>query len=133
MRTILAITYLRCFLNQLPHTRERIGFALFGSFVENDHGNVMHFAPSNAICREDIETPLRAHLLAEIKLSLGVLATNGGNRAESDVSTVRHPIHPIEFSEVGGSGINVDAGSEVRVGRRILGKEELFVRIDRKV
>jgi hypothetical protein len=93
----------------------------------------MHLAPSHTIRRKDIEAPFCADPLAEIELSLGVFPTDGGNGTERHVGPIGHPIYPIEFAEIGGSGVDVDTRTEVRVWRGVFRQEELIVSFRRKI
>jgi hypothetical protein len=126
MSSILSISHCFCLSNQLPHARQCIFLAHRIPLVEDNHGNVMHFPPANAECRQYIESVFRADALTESKLSRSIFAADRRDGAKCHMSTVGKPIDPIEFTEIGSAAVDVNSGTQVRVLWRIFWEEELM-------
>ena len=76
MSSILSISHCFGLGNQLPHARQCIFLAHRIPLVEDNHGNVMHFPPANAECRQYIEAVFRTDALTESKLSRSIFAAD---------------------------------------------------------
>ena len=127
MSSILSISHCFRLGNQLPHASQCIFLAHRIPLVEDNHGNVMHFPPANAECRQYIEAVFRADALTESKLSGSIFAADRRDGTKCHMSTVGKPVDPVEFTEIGGTAVDVDSGTEVRVFWRVLWEEELIL------
>ena len=95
MSSILSISHSFRLANQFPHTSQRILLTLWITLIEDNHRNMMHFTPSDAECRQDIESVLSADALTERELAGCISSSDGRDGTESDVGTIGQPINPV--------------------------------------
>ena len=107
---------------------ERASDFLLGlALIENNHGDMVHFSPSHAEFRQNIESPFCAKY-DDTKRTVWWHLLQGPEKRDWRLrSAFWKPVDPVEFSKVRSAGVNSDPGSEIGTLRRILGEKELLL------